>query len=239
MICYPRLSRSTATALLEEVRSEHGRGGPAALRDLVAFDHERKVPVATGRIATSDDVRAVREAVETELADWFSKERISDAEKPMLDAALGRALHAALRIVPADAAHEGTWSFLTLVVFPDLAALRFPELHEDRFIGSLRNALRRTWQRFEVLGDLSSSSARALGEDELVGLFERSALVRNRALANALAGRVLAYEGPNRSQWARRLYKIATFQSGVRLLDALDDSAMEAFVESLSQAADQ
>lgn len=237
MICYPRLDRATASSTYDEVRRVYAEGGPAALSARVAFDHERKVPVATGRIAGPEEIRVVRESVQDDLTDWLGRDRVtSDTDKAALDVALGRSLHQALGIVPADAAHEGTWSFLTLVVFPDIAAIRFPDLHENRFIGTPRNALRRTWQRYEVLGDLSARAARVLGEDELVGLFERTALVRNRRLASALARRVLAYEGPNRSKWARDLYKLATFQSGVRLLDALDDPGLEAFVASLAPA---
>ena len=93
--------------------------------------------------------------------------------------ALGRTLHEHLRIIPADAAHDETWSFLTLVVFPDVAVIRFPDMHVNRLIGTPRNVLRRTWFRQEVLGDLLHSTGRPLGEDELVGLFERSALARN------------------------------------------------------------
>lgn len=238
-LCYPRLTRSDATAVYDNLRTAHVSGGRALLREHVAFDHERKVPVATGRIATPDEIMEVRRLVEQEVARWLKMERItSDKDKAEFDAALGRSLHAALHIVPADAAHEGTWSFLTLVVFPDVAAARFPELHIKRFMGVPRNALRRTWQRHEILGNLAEDGRRPLGEDELVGLFERTALVRNRRLARALAARVLAYDGPNRSNWARDLYKLATFQSGVRLLDALSDTDIERFASSLSPAAE-
>ncbi|WP_181311186.1 hypothetical protein [Nocardioides campestrisoli] len=234
-LCYPRLTRSDATAVYDDLRSVHASGGRALLRERVAFDHEGKVPVATGRIATPQEVRGVRRVVEEEVAPWLEMERVtSDKDKAEFDAALGRSLHAALDIVPADAAHEGTWSFLTLVVFPDVAAARFPDFHIKRFIGAPRNALRRPWQRQEILGDLAETGRRPLGEDELVGLFERTALVRNRRLARALAARVLAYDGPNRSNWARDLYKLATFQSGIRLLDALDDAEIEGFTNALS-----
>ncbi|WP_135452761.1 hypothetical protein [Mycobacterium sp. DL99] len=230
-LCYPRLNRGDAEAIFDELRTRYAVGGRAALADEVRFDHERKVPVATGRIATPEEIAGVRQSVLEHMASWLVQERISD--KAGFDGALGRSLHGVLNIVPADAAHEGTWSFLTLVVFPDIAAVRFPDFHINRFIGTARNALRRPWQRQEILGDLPEDRGRPLGEDELVGLTERSALVRNRRLARALAGRVQAYDGPNRSQWARGLYKSATFQSGVRLLDALDDAEIDRFVASL------
>ena len=147
------------------------------------------------------------------------------------DLTLGRALHEHLGIIPADAAHDETWSFLTLVVFPDVAVTRFPDMHVDRLIGTPRNVLRRTWFRQEVLGDLLHSTDRPLGEDELVGLFERSALARNRALIRRLAVAVLAYDGPvARSEWARDLYKRVTFTTGPRLLDALSDAELDAII---------
>ena len=46
-----------------------------------------------------------------------------------------------LEIIPADAAHDETWNFLTLVVFPDVAVQRFPDMHVDRMIGTPRNVL--------------------------------------------------------------------------------------------------
>lgn len=230
-LCYPRLTRGDAGALLEDLRGVYKADGRSALTNRVAFDHERKTPVATGRIATPDEIAGVRRAVLDDMASWLDADRITD--KSGFDAALGRSLHDALSIVPADAAHEGTWSFLTLVVFPDVAAARFPDFHASRFIGTIRNTLRRPWQRQEILGDLPQTGGRPLGEDEMVGLTERSALVRNRGLARALAARVQAYEGPNRMLWARELYKLATYHSGVRLLDALNDQEIEQFVASL------
>nr|WP_300048472.1 hypothetical protein [uncultured Nocardioides sp.] len=234
-LCYPRLTRGDAAALFETLRTTYTTSGRAALTAGVAFDHERKVPVATGRIATPDEVARVREAVVADVAAWLEMERHTDTQKAEFDAALGRSLHTTLDIVAADAAHEGTWSFLTLVVFPDVAAVRFPGFHLDRLIGTPRNALRRTWQRHETLGDLTAQG-RSLGEDELVGLLERTALVRNRPLARALATRVLAYDGPNRSQWARDLYKLATFHSGLRLMDAFDQEETDRFVAGLDPA---
>jgi hypothetical protein len=136
-----------------------------------------------------------------------------------------------LDIIPADAAHDETWNFLTLIVFPEVAVLRFPDMPEERLLGTNRNVLRRTWLRQEVLGDLMSSSDRSLGEDELVGLFERTALARNRALVRRLAAAIMEYHGDSaRSVWARELYKRVTFATGPRLLDALSDGELDELI---------
>jgi hypothetical protein len=230
-VAYPRLPRAIAEAELQRVAEAHAGGGLNMVRDLVRYDHERKRPVATGRIATTDEIRNLRKAVVEDLAVWIDRGGVASQEAAF-DNALGLALHRELNIIPSDAAHEDTWSFLTIVVFPDLAVLRFPAIHRDRFLGTHRNALRRTWQRQDVLGPmLQRNDDRALGEDELVGLFERSAMVRNRMLARSAAETVCAYEGPNRSKWARKLYKAISYQTGARLLDTLNEPAIRELVD--------
>lgn len=74
------------------------------------------------------------------------------------------------------------------------------------------------------------AQARPLGEDELVGLFERTALARNRRLAKALARRVLNYSGSGRSDWARQLYVNTTYATGPRILDILSDGELDDLV---------
>ena len=85
-----------------------------------------------------------------------------------------------------------------------------------------------------MLGDLHATATKPLGEDELVGLFERSALSRNRALARALAKRVLAYEGGNRSAFARHLYMEARYSTGPLLMDAMAEEQLQAHVDGLN-----
>jgi hypothetical protein len=233
---YPRLPKVFGEVEFLRLTDTHARAGIAGVRDLVRFDHERKRPVATGRIATADEIEHVRAAVIEEIDEWVGKGSVGSAEAEF-DNALGAALHRALEIVPSDAAHDDTWSFLTLVVFPDVAVLRFPGLHRDRLFGTTRNVLRRTWQRQDVLGSLMQAPDGALGEDELVGLFERSAMVRNKALAREAAKAVLAYNEPKRSQWARRLYKTIAYQTGAILLDVLDENSLRHFVAEAAASA--
>ena len=230
---YPRLSLPFARVRIGEIASAMSTGGPASVRTLPAVEHPHAAPVATGgRVASPDDIAKVRAAILDTVEPWYSVGMVSRPQAAAFDLALGHTLHEQLQIVPADAAHDETWSFLTLVVFPDVAVLRFPGMHADRMIGSPRNVLRRTWLRQQVLGDLLHSTDRPLGEDELVGLFERSALARNHALIRRLAVAVLAYEGPMaRSEWARELFKRVTFITGPRLLDALSDAQLDAIIQ--------
>jgi hypothetical protein len=229
---YPRLPLAISKARINEIDAAMGSGGNAAVEGLANVEHPRAAPVATGgRRVSGDHIADVREAVLHTVEPWTRTGQVSRAQAAAFDLALGRTLHRHLQIVPADAAHDETWNFLTLVVLPDIAVLRFPDMHLDRLIGGNRNVLRRTWIRQDVLGDLLHSTDRPLGEDELVGLFERTALARNRTLIRRLAIAVLAYDGRTaRSDWARELYKRVTFTTGPRLLDALTEEELDALI---------
>lgn len=228
---YPRLPGPIAMMRLEEIKEAFSLGGLAALETLVSMEHPRASPVSTGgRAVKPDHIAWVRAGVLKAIDSWRAKgSAVSD--EAAFDLALGRAIHERLEILPADAAHEETWSFLTLIVFPDIAVLRFPGMHIDRLIGTQRNVLRRPWSRQEALGDLLYSTDHPLGEDELTGLFERTALARNRVLIRKLAATVLQYEGPvARSEWARAFYKRVTFHTGPRLLDALSENELDELI---------
>ncbi|MFC5177866.1 hypothetical protein [Nocardioides taihuensis] len=218
--------------------SAYTSGGLEAVQSLVQFDHHRKRPVSSGRIARPDEVRKVREGVLPDVLPWLERGYVGSSEdKAAFDNALGAALHRELSIVPSDAAHEETWSFLTIIVFPDLAAVRFSSLHRDRLIGTGRNTLRRSWQRQEVLGSLLQQGDPRMREDELVGLFERTAMVRNRPLARQAVSAVLERPGRGRTEWAREFYKAVAFQTGARLLDVLDDAAIQDVIRQAVDAA--
>jgi hypothetical protein len=234
LLAYPRLADSQALIVRQQLRELADRNED--LSPLVGFEHPAAQPVPTGAVvADRDRLKAVRERVMAALETDFSLARpVPRDAVALFDRTLGRALHDALAILPADAAHKSTWNFLAAVVFPDVVWARFPDLHEDRFLGTDRNALRRPWFRHEVLGDLMDTAERPLGEDELVGLLERTALARNRRLARTLAAALMTYRGTEaRSQVARDVYKRATHFTGPLLLDVLDEDELTRLVDSL------
>lgn len=234
---FPRLSHSVAEQRFAEVVETFRRSGISGLEQLSAAVHPSAAPVPTGgHVADPERILWVQSRARESVKSWLDRGSVPASEVSRFDAALGRALHEALEIVPADAAHTETWSFLSLVVLPDITVLRFPDMHRDRIIGSSRNTLRRAWLRYEVLGDLMENQERPLGEDELVGLFERTAVARNRALVRLQAKAVLAYEGSSRSAWARQLYKRVRFATGARMLDLLTSEELAELVQESAPA---
>ena len=155
------------------------------------------------------------------------------------DSAAGRELHRTMHIVPADAASEGVWSFLSLVLLPEIGPWRFPDRAQDRLVGRPRNVLRRSWWRAHILGedlDAAPAGQQPLGEDELVQIMERSTLAANPRIARAVrdgivrgAGRITA----PRSEFVRDLTKRVLRLTPFVALDVFDDQALEDLVDEL------
>lgn len=180
------------------------------------------------------------------------------------DAIIGRALDEHLPLIPSDAGHNEVWVYLSLMTFPDVVLTRWPlsdahggrkaakraleevgadtqgdlALPQDRWIGlgggRDRNYLRSQWRRWRLLGALLLEGDPPLGEDELVGLTERSSMARNADLIAFCARTVLSYEGIpgeerqdrfgqplSRSDFARLLGRAVVLNTGPRVLDIL------------------
>lgn len=232
---FPRLRTADTLAILEQMR-DSAKKNPELLKEMVAFDHPRADAVPTGAaIASSEDVRHVREFVVEQLDEWLTGKPVGRDSTVRFDTALGRSLHESLQILPADAAHDETWNFLSAVVFPDVVWTRYPDLHQDRVLGKRhRNTLRRAWFRFDVIGDLQVEAAVPLGEDEMTGLFERSQVSRDRDLVRTLTKMILGSSASSRSQYARDLMKQVTALTGTFLLDGLHEQELQERIVSLT-----
>lgn len=232
-LLYPRLADSTAmdirqtllASTFEETAASYALAHPGAYFAAVG-----------GTRVTPDRLERVRHEVlsalepQLRLARTQASNRSSRAE---MDAPLGEALRRTMGIVPSDAAHDGVWSFLSLVLLPEVTRARFPDGHVSRWLGRPRNALRRTWWRQHVLGEefRPPEGIRPLGEDELVGLFERSTIGSDRRLVRALARRILAHRGADRSEFARRLSKRVLAEMAFTEIALLSDDELEELID--------
>ena len=238
MWVYPRIGLAHAQRQVELVRDVFEAGGITQVRALAATDHPAKAPIETGGpIAQPGRLADIRRGVLEDLTNWIAATDPVVAvskDTARFDIALGRSLHQRLEIVPSDAAHRETWSFISLVLLPDVTVARWPGLHADRVLGSSsKHALQRLWIREHVLGPiLDPEHPKPLGEDELFQLFDRTALARNHRLVRILATAVVASRATKRMDWARALYKRITFLTGARLLDALSDDELVELVRS-------
>lgn len=203
---YPRLPRTTAKSLAARLQ----RTEPEDRIVFAAVSHPRAAPAPTGGTPVPEDhLLGLADAMRAEF-DGALGQPISNNDKARVDARFGRVLHDRMAIIPSDAAHEGVWSFLSIVLLPDVATWRFPDCHPGRLLGTYRNVFRRTWWRQHVLGDILAPEAagdRPLGEDELVGIFERSRMARSHLLARRMARYISDLEVTDRSSFARELAK--------------------------------
>lgn len=235
---YPRLSSVRADEVYRELHVAYRRGGLPALSRFVNYSDPAASPIPTGgTVAPIKKIEHVRSSVVNAVSPWRARGRVPRLDGAKFDVALGKALHDALKIVPSDAAHSETWNFLTLIVMPDIAALRFPDFHEARFFGGQRNVLRSAWMRRDTLGDLLDDSAESLGVDELVGLFERSSMARNRPLVRALARTILGTQvSIARSDWSRQLSVEVRYLTGPLLLDGMSEEELMVLIQDVIAA---
>lgn len=230
---YPRLSFGVAAERLGELRAARDRG--EGLGQFVACRHPQAVWAATGgSVCKESELEAVRVAVLDALEPGDLEGGIPRGRQARTDLAMGRALTSSMDVNPADAGHDDVWAFLTLVVLPDVAAARFPDLHQDRMQGGPRNTFRRLWIRDRVVGDMMAETTNPLGEDEMVGIFERSELSRNERLVRAMAKTVLDSGATNRSDFARAFYKRVRFHTGAYALDLYSEDELIQLCKGLS-----
>jgi hypothetical protein len=234
---YPRLPRSAARSIL----SMHAPLGLDDLRATGSLSHLQAAPSATGGTPVSAQTLAKLQSGFRQIEDQFGfPELLSLPSQQALDHACGTFLLRSMNIVPADAAEEGVWSFLSLVVLPEFAPWRFPSRTEERLIGRPRNALRRLWWRAWTLGpDLAwaPEGCTPLFEDESVQLMERSTVSKNRRTAKAVQNALWRAEKAgitlSRTDLVRLLIPRVRAARSNTCLDALTDESLDELLDGL------
>ncbi len=151
------------------------------------------------------------------------------------------ALLTQMSLLPADAGTEGVWSFLTLVLIPDVAFWRWPNpkclSDYERLIGKPRNVFRRLWWRAYCIG---SDASQRVFEDEAVAIMERPTIGGDPRLAQAIATNHLRMVAADttipRTELLRQVAKRVRRLSMVRTFAALDEVEL---VDLIQQSADE
>lgn len=220
---YPRLAGEHAETLVGALANVT----PEEATELVAYQHPQAAPAAIGRPVPDERLRELRDAVVETAQQYGFPDKSARKDVAEFDRHCGELLFSRMEIVPADAGSIDVWSFLTLVVLPDVGLWRFPSAAASRLRGVPRNAFRRTWHRRYVLGDgAPPDGVDPLGEDELVGIFERTFMAADHRLARSVANTILERAtdtGTARSEIMRDFCKRIVRLQPVYLLDALTD----------------
>lgn len=237
-LLYPRLGRAAAQRIL------HERAGAELdeLYGLGSINHPDAAPAATGgHPAPAEKLLEIQNAIR-EIAKAAGFPQPLAGYTQQFDRPCGTALFEIMDIIPADAADEGVWSFLSVVVVPEIGPWRFPSLAEERILGRPRNVLRRLWWRAWALGpDLvdAPDGCQPLGEDESVAIMERPSLGGNRRSACALRDALWRAEKNGltvpRSELMRQLARRLRAARSHISLDALDDTHLVDLLNRLTQ----
>ena len=239
---YPRLDNVAALALL----GEYSGSAPAELIERAAIGHSRVQWYPTARIRADEDrLEMVQKVVrETAGRHGYPTDLGTRSQRYIdFDREIGPLLYTSMEIVPADAASEGVWSFLALVLLPDVSLWRFPnrDLREDydRIIGRNRHVFGRLWWRCHALGPDPEGPGSQLGEDEAVNIFERPTLGGDPRIASAIVrefvSRVTAGQR-RRSELMRDATKRLRRLTSILTIGALPDSELDAVVAEAFEA---
>ena len=120
MWVYPRLDTSSALGLL----SEYSHLTISELKERSSVEHLRSQWYPTAPSRASQDRLSRVQSITRQVAEAHGYPEPQPERSPRFtpfDQMAGPQLYNAMDIVPADAASEGVWSFLSLVILPDVA----------------------------------------------------------------------------------------------------------------------
>lgn len=225
---WPRLPAGVARTLYEEQVLQD----PAELREAASTEHPLAAPIAVGGAPVPVEGISELQSGIRAIADGLGfPEPLGEITS--FDQPAGRLLHERMGIIPADSGSDEVWSFLTLVVLPDVAAWRFPGRTAERILGRPRNTFRRLWWRVETVGVDLIDVPGGLGEDELVAIMERTTVAADPRSARLLGKAIFEsekVEGVSRTELMRDVAKRYLRTQAVLALEILDDSEIGAIL---------
>lgn len=237
---YPRLFPRDAEKELRKLERAVARGRDLSRPVFRSNLHPQADWPATGGVPVpGDHLHQLRDRLEecvgtSPCSDHQSRRRF--------DVEAGLALHGWFDSDgPANAADPDMWPFLTLVVLPDFALLRFPPnsetsgLPRDRFLAGRRNVFYRAYLRARVLGEFLRDPDIELFEDDLVGLIDRN-LSMDFRLSRAIAREIAALpKDTGRRSKVRNGLKAIQYEARVTDLACLSEQAQQEVVRSAIQ----
>lgn len=219
---YPTFSSEVARGELRKLELRYRKNSDAfTARGVMVRHPQASYPPSGGEPVPAQRLLDLRQAVVEKVESVGSKDGLSTiAWRRAVDRGLSQVLGTWFEQDEdqGNIADPRVWSYLALVVLPDIAILRFPpsvdgSLQSNRFLEGRRNIFYRAYLRYVVLGgDILSDDDAELFEDELVGLVDRS-LSTDRRLSQAIAQQIASLSSvQGRRERVREGFKRVQFE---------------------------
>jgi len=240
-LIYPRLGRETSLAIIRVQSS----ADLYELENLGSTGHPDAAPAPSGGHPVEEGLlKEIQLSIRESAAEAGYPNAPRPSQRQAFDRSCGCILFRSMKIVTADAADEGVWSFFSLVLTPEIGPWRFPKRPEERLLGKPRNVFRRLWWRAWAFGErleFAPDGCAPLGEDEFVQVMERPSLGGNPRLAGALRQAIWRAEAAGLStarsdmmrELARRLRAVRSHVA----LDVLDNVQLTDLMDEILDAA--
>jgi hypothetical protein len=235
-ITYPRLPPAVARPLFQEQKDL----SVEELSPFINTTHPKQEwhPTIPTRVSEAELAELRSTVLDIARANGFPQ-RQPRGGHTMFDRQLAVYLWEHMRLVPAEAAAGGVWSFFSLVLLPDVAAWRYPERHPSRFIGrdvmigtANRHVFGRLWVRAYVFGP---ELLHQLIEDNFEGIFGRPAFGGNvrlaRAIGMTMARTIDDHKVTNSQELLRDAMKRLLRLASIVRFNALDDDQLRAVLD--------
>ncbi|MCW1401598.1 hypothetical protein OKA06_04390 [Novosphingobium sp. MW5] len=185
----PRLPAPSAEAMLDRLLDGETLRWPGF--DQTSLPEETRFGATGGSAADPAQLRDLRLGLVAAAEEHGFGTSDARAAHSKFDAAMGAWLAGQPVFGTGEALRDDVWSFIGVVVAPDIVHWRFGK-SKERYLGGVRNTFQRLWMRARVLDRGEGAADRwglldSLTEDALVQITERPSIGADAVLARALA----------------------------------------------------
>ena len=188
-VLLPRLPGPSADSMLDGLLQEDSLQWPGF--DPTSLPEEARFASTGGSAVDPRQLRELRGGLVTVAEEFGFGTRDARATQAKFDAALGVWLVQQPLLGTGEALRDDVWSFIGVVMAPDIVYWRFGRSRE-RYLGGIRNTFQRLWMRARVLDRGEQAEDRwglleSLTEDALVQITERPSIGADAVLSRELA----------------------------------------------------
>jgi len=185
VILYPRLDNLTALQLHRDMEGKT----LVELLEMSSIEHRDAIYTQTGGVNIDDaSLQNIAEEIRSLAKECGYPDKKDQKMQARFDARAAAWLYSNMDISFGEVVRKDVWSFITLVMLPDVSKWRFPGFNTERLLGGVRNVFQRLWYRaymFDLGGKEETrwKLLEALTEDAMVAIIERPSISANRELA--------------------------------------------------------